>query len=139
MRLHERVVVIYVTAFDESPSHAALDLEFWKIAHCNKGTPLSKHTAKHHKKAAKGARAARLVKRAHGRKLTRVKKTVTQQGQVLRKAAVEQQGLEPDVAELQLVDLEALGQDPESVADVVEIFEVEVVGDAEDAGQYDES
>jgi hypothetical protein len=97
-----------------------------------------KHVTKHHKKAAKGARAARPLKRAYGRKPTRVKKAVLQQGLALRKVAVKQQGLEPDAAELQLVDLEALGQVPESVADVVEIFEVEVVSDAEDNGQNDE-
>ena len=34
--------------------------------------------------------------------------------------------------------LRLLGQEPESVADVVEIFEVEVVSDAEDNGQNDE-
>lgn len=51
---------------------------------------------------------------------------------------VKQQGLEPDAAELKLVGLEAFGQEPESVADVVEIFEVEVVSDAEDNGQSDE-
>jgi hypothetical protein len=54
---------------------------------------------------------------------------------VLRKAAVEQQTPGPDVAELQLVDLAALGQESE----VVEIFEVELVGDAEDTGQNDAS
>ena len=135
---HTRMGVICVTAFGESPSHAALDLEFWTITNCEKGTPMSKHTAKHHKKAAKDVRAARPLKRAHGKKPTRVKKAVTQQGHVLGKAAVEQQGLEPDVAELQLVDLEALGQEPESVADVVEIFEVEVVSDAEGNVRNDE-
>ena len=46
--------------------------------------------------------------------------------------------LSSDAAELQLVDLEAFGQEPESVADVVEIFEVEVVSDAEDNGQSEE-
>ena len=51
---------------------------------------MSKHTAKRHKKAAKGARAIRLVKRAHGKKPTRVKKAVSQHDQVLGKAAFEQ-------------------------------------------------
>ena len=97
-----------------------------------------KHVTKYHKKAAKGARAARPLKRAHGRKPARVKTGASQQDHVLGKAAVKQQGLEPDVAELKLVGLEALGQEPESVADVVEIFEVEVVSDAEDNGQNDE-
>jgi hypothetical protein len=100
---------------------------------------MPKHMAKHRKKAAKHARAARPQKRARGKKSTRVRKAVSQQDQVLRKAAVEQQGLEPNVVELQLVDLEALGQEPESVAHVVEIFEVEGVGNAEGAGQTDES
>jgi len=100
---------------------------------------MPKHMAKHRKKAAKHARAARPLKKAHGKKPTRVKKAVSQQDHVLGKAAVNQQGLEPDAAELQLVDLEPLGQEPESVADVVEIFEVEVMGDSEDAGQNDES
>jgi hypothetical protein len=95
---------------------------------------MPKHMAKHRKKAAKHVRAARPQKRAHGKKSTRVKKAASQQDQVLRKAVFEQQGLEPNVVELQLVDLGALGQEPESVADVVEIFEVEVVGDAEDNG-----
>jgi hypothetical protein len=99
---------------------------------------MSKHMAKHHKKAAKGARAARPLKRAHVRKPTRMKKAVMQQGQVLRKAAVEQQDLEPEVVELELVNLEALGQEPESVEDVVKIFEVEVVSDADDTAQDDE-
>jgi hypothetical protein len=100
---------------------------------------MSKHTAKRHKKAAKHARAARPLKRAHGKKPTRMKKAVSQQDHVLGKAAVKQRGLEPDAAELELVDFESLGQGPESVADVVEIFEVEVVGDAEGTGQADES
>jgi len=95
---------------------------------------MPKHMAKHRKKAAKHVRAARPQKRARGKKSTRVKKAASQQDQVLRKAVFEQQGLEPNVVELQLVDLGALGQEPESVADVVEIFEVEVVGDAEDNG-----
>ena len=99
---------------------------------------MSKHMAKRHKKAAKHVRAARPLKRAHGTKPTRVKKAVSQQGHVPGKAAVKPQGLEPDAAELQLVDLEALRQEPESVADVVEIFEVEVVSDAEVNGQNDE-
>ena len=92
---------------------------------------MSKHTAKRHKKAAKNARAARPLKRAHGKKPTRVKKAVSQLGQVRSKSAVEQQSPGSDVAEFELVDLETLGQEPE----VVEIFEVEVVGDAEDTGQ----
>ena len=96
---------------------------------------MSKHTAKHHKKAAKGTRAARPLKRAHDKKPIRRRKAVTQRDQVLRKAAVEQQSPGPDVAELQLVDLAALGQESE----VVEIFEVELVGDAEDTGQNDAS
>lgn len=100
---------------------------------------MSKHMAKHHKKAAKGAHAARPLKRAHRRKPTRMKQAVMQQGQVLRKAAVEQQDLEPEVVELELVNLEALGQEPESVEEVVQIFEVEVVSDADDAAQDDES
>jgi hypothetical protein len=99
---------------------------------------MSKHTAKRHKKAANGARAIRLVKRAHGKKPTRVKKAVSQHDHILGKGAFKQQGLEPDAAELELVDIESLGQEPESVADVVEIFEVEVVGDAEGIGQADE-
>ena len=99
---------------------------------------MSKHMAKRHKKAAKHARAARPLKRAHGQKPTRTKKAIPQQDHVLGKAAVKQQGLEPDAAELKLVGLEALGQEQESVADVVEIFEVEVVSDAEDNGQNDE-
>ena len=99
---------------------------------------MPKHMAKPHKKAAKHVRAARPLKRAHDKETTRVKKAVSQQDHVLGKAAVKQQGLEPDAAELQLVDFEALGQEPESVADVVEIFEVEVVSDAEDNGQNDE-
>jgi hypothetical protein len=98
---------------------------------------MPKHMAKHHKKAAKHARAARPLKRAHGKKPTRVKKAVSQQDHVLGKSVGKQQGLEPDAAELQLVDFESLGQEPERVADVVEIFEVEVVSDAEDNGQND--
>ncbi len=94
---------------------------------------MSKHTAKHHKKAAKGTRAARPLKRAHGKKPIRRRKAVTQLGQVRSKSAVEQQSPGPDVAELELVGLETLGQEPE----VVEIFEVEVVGDVEDTGQND--
>lgn len=97
-----------------------------------KGTPMSKHMAKHRKTAAKHGRAARALKGARGKKPTRVKTPVTQQDQVLGKAAVEQQGLEPDVAEVQLVDLEGLGQKPDSVAVVVEVFEVNVVSGAED-------
>ena len=99
---------------------------------------MSKHMAKHRKKAAKHARAARPLKTAHGKKPTRTKKAISQQDHVLGKAVVKQQGLEPDAAELQLVDLEALGQEPESVADVVEVFEVEVVSEAEDTGQSEE-
>jgi len=137
---HTRLGVICVTAFGESPRHAELDLESCKITICVKGISMSKHTAKrqNHKKAAKNVRAARPLKRAHGKKPTRVKKAVSHQGHVLGESAVKPQGLEPDAAELQLVDLEALRQEPESVADVVEIFEVEVVSDAEGNGQNDE-
>ena len=100
---------------------------------------MSKHTAKHHKKVAKGGHATRPLKRTHGKKPIRRAKEVKQQNGVLPKeAGVEQQAFEPDAAELQLVDLEALRQEPESVADVVEIFEVEVVSDAEGNGQSDE-
>lgn len=53
-------------------------------------------------------------------------------------ADIEEYGLELNAPHLQLVDLEALGQEPKSVADVVELFEVEVVSDAEDTGQSDE-
>jgi hypothetical protein len=99
---------------------------------------MAKHVTKHHKKAAKSVRAARPLKRAHGKKPTRVKKSVLKQEQALRMAAVEQQSLEPDTMELELVDLEALGQEPESVADVVEVYEVEVVSEAEGTGQSEE-
>jgi hypothetical protein len=99
---------------------------------------MSKHMAMHHKKAAKGARAARPLKGAHSKKSTRVKKAVSHQEHFLRKAATERQGLEPVAMEVELVDLAALGQQPESVADAVEVYEVEVVGDAEDAGQSEE-
>ena len=99
---------------------------------------MSKHMAKQHKKATKGARAARPLKKVPVSKPTRVKKATTQQEQIHRKATVEQQGVGPVVAELQLVDFEALGQEPESVTDVVEIFEVEVVTDAEGTGQSEE-
>lgn len=88
--------------------------------------------AKHHKKAPKAVRAARPVRRAHGKKSTRVKKAVSQQDHVLRKVAVEQQGFEPDAAELQLVDLAALVQKAETVASVVEVYEVEVAGQNEE-------
>jgi hypothetical protein len=98
---------------------------------------MAKHVTKHHKKAARHERAARHTKRARGEKPTRVKKHVTQD-QMLGKAAVKQQGLESAAAELQLVDLDALGRQLEGVADVVEIFEVEVVSDAEDTRQGDE-
>jgi hypothetical protein len=98
---------------------------------------MSKHMAKRHKKPAKGARAARPQKRGHGKKASRVQKAVSQD-KVLPKAAVKQQDLEPDVLKFQLIDLRAFGQQPESVADVVEIFEVDVVNDAEDNGQNDE-
>ena len=95
---------------------------------------MSKHMAKRQKKAAKHARAARPLKRAHGKKPTRTKKAISQQDHALGESAVKPQGLEPDAAELKFVDLEAFGQEPEGVADVVEIFEVEVVSDAEDNG-----
>jgi hypothetical protein len=36
------------------------------------------------------------------------------------------------------IGLEALGQEPENIADVVEIFEVNVVGDADDTSQSEE-
>jgi len=99
---------------------------------------MAKHVTKHHKKAAKNVGAARPLKRAHGKKSTRVKKAVSRQDQVLRMAAAEQQGLEPDTMELQLVDLEALGQEPEAVADLVEVYEIEVVSGAEGTGQSEE-
>ncbi|MGA7794858.1 MAG: hypothetical protein WCA19_17605 [Candidatus Acidiferrales bacterium] len=99
---------------------------------------MAKHVTKHHKKAAKGARVARPLKRSHGRKPTRAKKAISQQDHVFGKAEVNQQGLEPDRMDLQLVDLEALGQEPESVADVVEVYEVEVVSEAEGTGQSEE-
>ena len=99
---------------------------------------MPKHMAKQHKKATKGARTVRPLKKVPVRKPTRVKKATTQRERILRKAAVEQQGVGPVVAELQLVDFEALGQEPESVTDVVEIFEVEVVTDAEGTGQSEE-
>jgi len=100
---------------------------------------MPKHMAKHHKKVAKHARVARPLKRAHVKKSTQVKKAVSRQDHIFGKAAGRQQGLEPDAVELEFVDLEALSQEPESVADVVEIFEVEVMGDSEDAGQNDKS
>jgi hypothetical protein len=99
---------------------------------------MPKHMAKHLKKAAKHVRAARPLKREHGEKPSRANKAVPHRDHVLGKAAVKKQGLDQDAAELQLVNLVALGQEPKSVADVVEIFEVEVVSDAEDNGQNDE-
>jgi hypothetical protein len=53
-------------------------------------------------------------------------------------ADIEEYGLELNAPHLQLVDLEALGQEPENVADVVELFGVEGVSAAEDTGQSDE-
>jgi len=53
-------------------------------------------------------------------------------------ADIEEYGLELNAPHLQLVDLEALGQEPENVADVVELFGVERVSAAEDTGQSDE-
>jgi hypothetical protein len=67
-----------------------------------------------------------------------VEKAVAPQGPEMGGADTEEYGLELNAPHLQLVDLEALGQEPESVADVVELFEVEVVSDAEDTGQSDE-
>jgi hypothetical protein len=93
---------------------------------------MSKHMAKHRNKAAKHGRAGRPLKRAHGKRPTRAKKPVASKDQVIGVAAVEYQTLEPDAVQLELVDLEALGQEPASVADVVEVFEVEVVSDDED-------
>ena len=53
-------------------------------------------------------------------------------------ADIEEYGLELNAPHLQLVDLEALGQEPENVVDVVELFGVEGVSAAEDTGQSDE-
>jgi hypothetical protein len=116
--------------------HSIFDFE--EITNCKKGTPMPKHMAKHRKKVAKHARTARHLKRAHVKKSTQVKKAVSRQDHIFGKAAGKQQGLEPDAVELEFVDLEALSQEPESVADVVEIFQVEVVSDDEVNGQSDE-
>ncbi len=105
---------------------------------------MSKHTAKHHKKAARSARAHRPLKRAHGRKPTRLNKGVTQREQVFGKAAVEPQVQIPEVAEFQLVELETLGQEIEGIegtddaGQMIEIFAIDVVNDDEGAGQDDE-
>ena len=99
---------------------------------------MSKHMAKRGNKTAKHRRAARPLKVTRNKKSTRVKKAIAQQDQVIGKSAIEQHGLESDAAELQLVDFEALGQQPEVVADVVEVYEVEVVSDAEGIGQSEE-
>jgi hypothetical protein len=99
---------------------------------------MPKHTAKHAKKAAKHARTTRPVKLTHSKKPAPVKKAVAPLGPEMGGADAEEYGLELNAPHLQSVDLEALGQEPESVADVFELFEVEVVSDAEDTGQSDE-
>jgi hypothetical protein len=138
-----RVRVIWVTAFDEGPSHAGFGLGFWEFLSFKKGVAMSKHMARHHKKAAKTARAHRPLKRARGRKRTRLNKGVTQRDQVVGKSAVEPQVQEPEVAEFQLVNLETLSQEPEGIGDTddagqrIEIFAVEVVNDDQDVGQDD--
>ena len=95
---------------------------------------MSKHLAKRSKKAVKHGRAARPLKRARGKKPTRVKKPVARRGRVLGKGVAKLQAFEPEAAQVFV----ALGQEPESVADVVEVFEIEVVSDAEDTRQSDE-
>jgi len=67
-----------------------------------------------------------------------VKKAVAPQSPEMSGADIEEYGLELNAPHLQLVDLEALGQEPENVADVVELFGVEGVSAAEDTGQSDE-
>ena len=67
-----------------------------------------------------------------------MKKAVAQQDRLIGEACIEQYGLELNVPHLRLVDLETLGQESENVADVVEVFEVELVSGAEDTGQTDE-
>ena len=99
---------------------------------------MSKHTAKHAKKAAKHARTTRPVKLTHSTKTAPAKKAVAPQGPEMGGANTQRYGLELNAPQLQLIDLEALGQEPESVADVVEFIELEVVSDAEDTGQSDE-
>ena len=91
-----------------------------------------KHMAKRGKKAVKHGRAAPLLKRVRGKKPTRVKKPVARRGRVLGRTAAKLQTVEPDAITVELVGLEAPGQEPESVADVVEVFGIEVVSDAED-------
>ena len=93
---------------------ALLDSSVLEVTNYKKGTPMSKHMAKRRKKAVKHGHAARPLKRAPGKKPTRAKKPVARRGQVLGQAAGELQALEPDVA------------------GVVEVFEVEVVSDAEE-------
>jgi len=88
---------------------------------------MSKHIAKHGKKTARRQRAVRPLKRTHGKKASRVKKPVTRQKQPIREAPVEQPGLETGTARIRFVDLKALGQNPESIGDVTEVFEIEVV------------
>lgn len=100
---------------------------------------MSKHTAKHHKKAAIGARAARPSKRARGKKSPRVKKAATGRNQVPGGTVAEQQGLEPNSAMLQFVNVDKLDQGQVCGEAIVEIFEVEVADDAEGAGLDDKS
>jgi hypothetical protein len=107
-----------------------LDSSVLEVTNCKKGTPMSKHLAKRSKKAVKHGRAARPLKRARGKKPTRVKKPVARR--VLGKAVAKQQALGPDAAQ------QVLGQEPEGVADVLEVFEIEMVSDAEDTRQSDE-
>jgi len=100
---------------------------------------MSKHIARHHKKAAIGARAARPLKRAHARKSPRVKKAAKGQNQVPRRTVAEQPGLEPESATFQFVNLDKLEQGQVSGEAIVEIFEVEVADAAEGAGLDDKS
>jgi hypothetical protein len=112
-----------------------LDSSVLEVNNYKKGTPMSKHMAKRGKQAVKHGRAARPLKRARGKKPTRVKKPVARRGRVLGKGVAKLQAFEPEAAQV----FEALGQEPESVADVIEVFEVEVMGDGEEIRQSGES
>jgi hypothetical protein len=100
---------------------------------------MSKHTARHHKKAAIGTRAARPSKRAHGGKSPRAKKAAKGQNQVSRRTVAKQLGAEPDLVTFQFANLDNLEQGQVSGEAIVEIFEVEVADDAEGAGLDDKS
>ena len=93
---------------------------------------MSKHTAKHHRNAVKTGHAAHPLKRAHARKRAGVKRTTSQQKKTLSKATVARQGAEPETVELAFVNLRGLGEEPDAVAEVVEVYEVRTASGTED-------